>query len=597
MVLQWEGMTMKIRILRITFLVAVLTLNWTLQIVSAQESTLISNATLTTLGPGAAYAVNDFGQVVGQRGYHAVQWNADWSMRDLGALGVNGYSIAYGINNEGEVVGVSSYDGGGIYAFLWTNAGGMVDILESRVTSSHTGGINNLGQIVGEFHFPGTNLIGAFLWTRGTGTGTMSYLGTLGGRTSSSAYDINDASQVVGWAMLPNYDNHAVLWTAATGTFVIQDLGTLGGNSSSATGINNLGHVVGWSTTASGATHAFLWKPDTGMIDLDPLGNYSYAQAINDKGQVVINEYNIAFGYTAFLWTAEDGMKELPPISGFESRAYDINNNGLIAGVISTTTGTNLSLAALWIIPEIATVSTGTNVVAAPNQQVQLTFETVVSGGSVTAVLVLPGGLPASPNFAILGGTSYNITKDDSLIFDGQVTVCISYDPTKIIVAEPQLRLYHYSSGTWTDITLLPVDTVNKKVCGLTSSFSVFGVAEPKNVFQGFFSPVDNPPVVNNAKAGQTIPVKWRITDANGVPVSDPASFKSLTSYLINCGNLSGEPTDAVEEYVAGSAGLQYSGDGYWQFNWKTPKTYAGRCGKMVLTLGDVAHEADFKFR
>jgi hypothetical protein len=131
-----------------------------------------------------------------------------------------------------------------------------------------------------------------------------------------------------------------------------------------------------------------------------------------------------------------------------------------------------------------------------------------------------------------------------------------------------------------------------------TVSITVNPVSPPAYTFHGFFSPVDNLPTVNNAKAGQAIPVKWRITDANRVPISDPASFNGLASYLIDCSSLSGNSSDAIEEYAAGSSGLQYSGDGYWQFNWKTPKTYASQCRKMVLTLGDGStHEAEFKFR
>ncbi len=29
--------------------------------------------------------------------------------------------------------------------------------------------------------------------------------------------------------------------------------------------------------------------------------------------------------------------------------------------------------------------------------------------------------------------------------------------------------------------------------------------------FDGFFAPVDNQPTINKAKAGQTIPMKWRL--------------------------------------------------------------------------------------
>jgi hypothetical protein len=123
------------------------------------------------------------------------------------------------------------------------------------------------------------------------------------------------------------------------------------------------------------------------------------------------------------------------------------------------------------------------------------------------------------------------------------------------------------------------------------------GTLKPNN-FYGFFSPIDNPPNLNLANSGQTIPVKWRITDANGAPISDPASFRSLSSYTVSCDTYSGDVESALEEYSAGSSGLQYLGDGYWQFNWKTSKTYARQCRTMVLTLRDnSAHTSNFKFK
>ena len=122
--------------------------------------------------------------------------------------------------------------------------------------------------------------------------------------------------------------------------------------------------------------------------------------------------------------------------------------------------------------------------------------------------------------------------------------------------------------------------------------------AQPTYAFSGFDKPVDNQPIVNNAKAGSSIPVKWQITDLDGTPISDPASFMSLTSYAVSCGALTADPIDEIEEYSAGASGLQYFGDGYWQFNWKTPKGYAGHCRIMVLKLGDGSeHTAYFKFK
>jgi hypothetical protein len=95
--------------------------------------------------------------------------------------------------------------------------------------------------------------------------------------------------------------------------------------------------------------------------------------------------------------------------------------------------------------------------------------------------------------------------------------------------------------------------------------------------FEGFYSPVDND-LVNDARAGQAVPFKWRLTDADGVGISDPTSFVALKSYAVSCDTLGGDIADSVEEYAPGDSGLQYNGEGYWQFNWKTPKSYAATC-------------------
>jgi hypothetical protein len=114
-------------------------------------------------------------------------------------------------------------------------------------------------------------------------------------------------------------------------------------------------------------------------------------------------------------------------------------------------------------------------------------------------------------------------------------------------------------------------------------------------IFDGFFAPVNNPDTVNSAKAGQAIPIKWRLTDFNGDPVEVQGDWSVVANLTGTCGS---GPVDAIETY-AGSSGWQYLGDGYWQFNWKTPKYYAGLCLTMMLDLGDENpnHIAYFKFK
>lgn len=118
--------------------------------------------------------------------------------------------------------------------------------------------------------------------------------------------------------------------------------------------------------------------------------------------------------------------------------------------------------------------------------------------------------------------------------------------------------------------------------------------------FDGFFRPVDNSPIRNIAKAGQTIPIKWRLEDANYEPIEYGSSFAGLYSYEVPCNNLS-TIEDAIGdlEYAPGASGLQYNGFGEWQFNWKTPKEYANKCRVLYLQLdsGHGSPVAYFQFR
>jgi mannan endo-1,4-beta-mannosidase len=112
--------------------------------------------------------------------------------------------------------------------------------------------------------------------------------------------------------------------------------------------------------------------------------------------------------------------------------------------------------------------------------------------------------------------------------------------------------------------------------------------------FIGFDSPVDNKGVLNIAKAGRTIPLKWQLLDASNTPMTTLATA-TVTVQSLDCGN--GTTTDNVEEYTAGNSGLKNLGRGFYQFNWQTPSSYAGSCKTMKLDLGEgVMRQALFKF-
>jgi hypothetical protein len=118
------------------------------------------------------------------------------------------------------------------------------------------------------------------------------------------------------------------------------------------------------------------------------------------------------------------------------------------------------------------------------------------------------------------------------------------------------------------------VGNTSSKVCAYSVGFK----------FSGFFAPIDKPTTMNVSKAGQAIPLKWRLLDANDQP------FTTLTSVSVKVADLNcalGTSTDLLEEYAAGSSGLQNLGDGYYSFAWKTPTSYLNSCKSVGLDLGE----------
>lgn len=128
---------------------------------------------------------------------------------------------------------------------------------------------------------------------------------------------------------------------------------------------------------------------------------------------------------------------------------------------------------------------------------------------------------------------------------------------------------------------------------GTTSAAGASSCTATGVVFVGFAQPVDNGDL-NKAKAGRTIPLKWRVVDSVGAPVTTIASVQVKAATLA-CAV--GSTTDAAEENAAGRSGLQNLGDGYYQWNWATPSSYAKSCKTVTVTLdGGVSRSADFQF-
>ena len=109
----------------------------------------------------------------------------------------------------------------------------------------------------------------------------------------------------------------------------------------------------------------------------------------------------------------------------------------------------------------------------------------------------------------------------------------------------------------------------------------------------GFFEPTNNPQVLNRAKAGTAIPVRFSLGGNRPAPVL-AAGSPEITA--VSCPKWS---TDAIEQTVlASTSSLQYeSSTGWYVYTWKTQTSWAGGCRRFRLALKDgTSREAIFRF-
>jgi uncharacterized delta-60 repeat protein len=111
--------------------------------------------------------------------------------------------------------------------------------------------------------------------------------------------------------------------------------------------------------------------------------------------------------------------------------------------------------------------------------------------------------------------------------------------------------------------------------------------------WEGFYQPVDNPPVVNVAKAGAGVALKFSLGGDYGMDVIEAGYPRFVGAPCESSGG------DAIEEYATNLGGLKYDpATGQYIYVWTTSKSYVGACGTLELKLTDgTLHTAEFRFR
>ena len=151
-----------------------------------------SEGVMHDLGPGAAFGINDSGQIVGSSQGHAFRYS-DGVMQDLGTLPGGTGSDGHAINAGGQVVGVSATLGDSAqHAFLYS--GTLMHDLGTLPgdSFSEAWAINNSGQVVGESDSH------AFLYRDGVMYDLNALINPSSGWEIQRAFGINDRGQITG---------------------------------------------------------------------------------------------------------------------------------------------------------------------------------------------------------------------------------------------------------------------------------------------------------------------------------------------------------------------------------------------------------------
>lgn len=125
------------------------------------------------------------------------------------------------------------------------------------------------------------------------------------------------------------------------------------------------------------------------------------------------------------------------------------------------------------------------------------------------------------------------------------------------------------------------IDGDNGDCCGALNG--TLAITRRPYDFTGFYSPIENLPAVNAAKAGSSIPVKFSLGGDQGLSIFAAGSPSSAP---IACGG--DTPGADVGTETAGASTLSYdpTTDTY-TYVWKTEKAWAGTCRVLTVALND----------
>lgn len=333
----------------------------------------------------------------------------------------------FGINNAGQLVG--NYYDSNFTSHGFVESGGNFTTIDDPLAAQDTvtNGINDTGQVAG-YYADANNIGHSFVYSDGNFTAIDDPLATNG----TYAFGINDSGQTVGYYVDANNIGHSFLY--GDGNFTTID-DPLAAHGAYAFGINDAGQVVGYYYDANSIGHGFLYSGGNyTTIDEPSSAGGTYAFGINDAGQIVGNYLDSNFNSHGFIYSGDNFTTIDNPL-GIDTAPTGINGTGEIVGSYDDSVsgyGFVLSPPTPPLVPVVATPVGGD---VSGGQTVTITV-------SMTEPVVVDGGTPA---LTLNDGGSAN--------YDAAATAALS-DTTKLV--------FDYIAGaTDTKVSALAVTGVN----------------------------------------------------------------------------------------------------------------------------------------